>query len=238
MNLKAALKYQLNEYKKPVIIYYIVILALFITGFTLTTIFPGGSNVMAGLEGASVIFLFVVGLNSFKDSSKMLLQNGVSRRTQFKAIVLGIIVVSLTMLVIDTLVQLLSVLVLPYANSFTGVFVEAYFNKGTFSASLNPVLWQFGGYMLAAFIGLGITTLYVRLRKGWKIAVSISVPVFFFIVVPVLAERFNIRLLRPIINFVKMIFGVNPYLDSLLLFVTCAIAAAICFLMSRKAKFE
>lgn len=238
MKLRTSLKYQLNDYMKAAAIYYLVVLTVFTIGIILTKIFSGTNSSLGGLDGATVIFMFVLGLNSFKDSSKMMLQNGVSRLTQFKAIIISMVMLALAMLVIDSLLDLVIGLFIPYLSTSFETFQGTYPAADAFTSVFNPLLWQFGGYMVAAFTGLAITILYVRMRKGWKIAVSISVPVFFFVAVPILAEVFEIRLLRPIVKFIDIIFGVNPYIDSVLIFLIGTILTCICFLMARKARFE
>jgi len=81
MNSKAAVKYRFYDYWKALLIFYIVIAASLVFMFVfsaLTRDNPEFRGSVQGLEIASVIFLFVLGLNSFKDVFMMFMQNGIS----------------------------------------------------------------------------------------------------------------------------------------------------------------
>ena len=96
MNLKSAIKYQLYNVKKAVMIFYFVIYVLIILS---STHFVR----ISGLEFATIIFIFIVGLNWFKESFKILIQNGVSRLTQYKAMTISAVILATGLSIIDVI---------------------------------------------------------------------------------------------------------------------------------------
>ena len=76
MKLKSTVKYQMIDMGKPVSIFYFVLLCVLVFGFTVTGArFVISGNIVSttngsgfsGMELATVVFLFVCGLNSFKE---------------------------------------------------------------------------------------------------------------------------------------------------------------------------
>ena len=118
MNMKAAVKYQLNEFKYSVIIYYIVIAC--IMTFTFIMFFATKSQSESnGFEVATLIFLFVCGLNSFKENFRFFLQNGSSRKKLFVSQMLSMLVVSAGMSVVDRGICLVGQGVSSLSDKFT-----------------------------------------------------------------------------------------------------------------------
>ena len=83
MNLKVSVKYQLDEYKRPVIIFYIIV--LLVCTVSLAAIMPADDSAavkgrFGGMEIATIIFLFIAGMNSFRDAFRLFMQNSISRK--------------------------------------------------------------------------------------------------------------------------------------------------------------
>lgn len=236
MKLKSAIKYQLYDSSIAILIYYCVVFLLYVASLIMINIvFVGGEGNVGGLDMAGLIFLFVVGLNSHRESSKMFLQNGVPRMTQFKAILVGIVVISVVMAVVDNVLGGIFSLFHPYRSMLLEIHKSGYpmiFNR--FVMGFNTMIWHILIYILAMMTGLSITTLYARMNKGGKIAVSISVPVFFLIIVPILSAEYNIHVLHPIGQFLRWAFNNSPYLDALLLLAFSSVLAGISYLLMRR----
>ena len=84
--MKSAMIYQISEMKKPLLIYYAIIFFLLLASFLTTEVFlhiSANGTTINGIEISSMIFIFVCGLNSFKEPFRMFLQNGLSRKTLF-----------------------------------------------------------------------------------------------------------------------------------------------------------
>jgi len=99
MKFVSAFKYQLSGFKKSLIVFYIIIYSIVILTAVPELFLPpvDKEGTMSGLEIASIIFLFVCCLNSFKPHFKMLLANGASRMTMFRSYLTTIAAVVLIM---------------------------------------------------------------------------------------------------------------------------------------------
>ncbi len=246
MKLKAALKYQIYGMKKPLIIYYIIVYAFMIL-FVAQRLFWKDSNIQfsgSGHEMASVIFLFVCGLNSFKSTFYMFLANGVSRRTLFKSFAAMAAPVAALMALIDSLNNLL----MSSFNSYTSMFSNMYSLRygGIEHVGANAqvfaegFLWMFALYMAVTMLGFFITTIYYRMSKPLKLLVSIGVPVFLFIVLPYAdAAIFSGAIFRGIGYFFKLANGLldgpNPYIAVLSYLLAFAALGGLSFLAMRRA---
>lgn len=184
MRIKSAFKYQMSEVKKPIIIYYIVVVSLLLLAFFgalwLRQWSGSTANVHVdnyGFGGASVIFLFILGLNAYKSTFHMLIANGVSRKTMFISFALMALSVSVGMMAADALISQISTHAL---NSF--VHITTRFEYAGFGMGL---LWMFCGNFAAIVIGYLIAVLYYRMNKPVKLLVSIGIPVFFLIILPI-----------------------------------------------------
>ncbi len=183
MKIKSALKYQVYESRKPIVIFYIVMILFYVLIAISSNIsYSYGSRVnSSGLETATIIFLFIVGLNSFKSTFYMMTANGVSRRTMFFSFVAAAVAICAGMAVIDSL---LGVILRQFAYYKSIVEIQFdYFLEDSIGIGL---IWMFANYLCAIMVGYFITTLYYRMNRAVKLLVSIGVPVFFLIVFPII----------------------------------------------------
>lgn len=245
MKFNAAFKYQLSGMKRPLIIYYIVIYALILL-FLAQQLFWKNSNIRfvgSGHEMASVIFLFVCGLNSFKGTFQMFLANGVSRRTMFKSFAAMAAPVAALMALIDSLNYLL----LSSFENYGSMFYQMYQNRyGAEQLGANAqvlaegLLWMFALYMFVLMLGFFITTIYYRMSKAIKLLVSIGVPVLVFMVLPYIdATIFSGAIFRGIGDFFALaggfLNGFNPYIAVLSSLLAFALFGGLSLLAMRRA---
>ncbi len=236
MNIKAALKYRLYDTKKSIIIFYSVIITLLI--FMSAASFFGLNGSANGIEITTAFFLFVLGLNSFKEVFRLFMQNGVSRKTTHVSQILITLIICSIMSLIDNILSLIDKSILTYSNvmSYRGLFQMIYgkdiSNVGTF---LTSILFCFCLYAVSLSLGYFITTLYYRMNKGQKIAVSISVPALLYIVLPILDYVFfKNNLFRAIGKFFVFVFS-SPLSGMLLCLVLTVILTYISWLLIKKA---
>lgn len=181
MKVKASFRYMVQDTLGSVAWFYGIFLALYLLTFILVAT-KGGSGAFNGAEIASAIFLFVMGLNSFKEYFGMLLQNGVSRKTMFAARLLAFGAISLLMAVLNLL--FLAVLpLLPSIDKGFSLFSLAYNVSGPSGVVLG-LLFNFALHLLFLLVGFCLTTLFYRLNKAGKVAVGAGVPVLLTIVLP------------------------------------------------------
>lgn len=195
MNIKALIKYELYEIRKSLVIYYGIIIGLLI----LITIsfrmnWNGNGNVNAsGIEAASIIFIFIMGLNSFKKYFEFFQANGISRRAQHLGFIINVWIVASFMALIDNINALIFSQYIPYQSLYyEGYGAKVYTVAKVLNVSyyLGSFLWAIFVYAMAFTIGYSITLLYYRMNRNWKIIVSIGVPALFY-GVPIIDSLIN-----------------------------------------------
>ena len=186
MKLKAAVRYYLKDFKRPVIIFYGVLMALFLIQLLIAALLHSNSSSSSGVETASTIFLFVVGLNAFKAQFRLFLQNGLSRKTLFTGFVTGLFILAAAMTLLDLVFGWFRGLFVPYTSAYMDRFGSLYKDGSSFAALADGLLWSFLSYVTAGMTGFLVTSLYYRMNKALKLIVSIGVPALVFIVIPLI----------------------------------------------------
>lgn len=248
MNVKASFRYQLRDSFKAVVVFYIVILALNLVFATAVTIVQNvvgtqmGSNA-AGFDTATGVFLFVVGLCSFKENFYLLTQSGTSR----KSLVLGqfgsALVLAGALAVIDKLLYLLMDAVGWLLGSFGAVTMyEMEYPLQTLFDHLPHLLFTFTSYLACISVGYLVTVLYYRMPAGAKVAVSVGVPVLLFIVLPIVDSTLTngviFGTMAKVVAFAMGLSGGipgNPWMAILSFVVLSAAFGGISWLMIRRA---
>lgn len=248
MKFKAALKYQLSSMTRPLIVFYVVIYSLLIlmTVLQLTSTVDDGNVSFGGMDFASVIFLFVTGLNSFKSTFHLMLANGVSRRTMFHSFSVMALPLAAGMAIIDTINGIIFSNVYNYQSMFKQFYRLRYVTEGPAGNSVQVVaegvLWMFFLYASVAMIGYLITTLYYRMNKPLKLVVSIGVPVFLIILLPIIDNVWlpSVDIYGGIVRFFRWAWGFanggcNPYIAMITSAITFGVCGVLSFLVSRNA---
>lgn len=242
MSMKTAIRYQIWEAKKSLLIYYGVIYAIFVVSIiAITSLGPEMGGTIGGFETASMIFLFIAGLNSFKETFRLFLQNGLSRKTLFISFIFSIIPIAVFMSAIDSINAVLAKLFYSYESAYIQFYAQRYGDWANgFVKFFEGLLWNFFAYAMFGMIGFFITTLYYRMNKGLKLLVSIGTPVFFFVILPLIDSNFtNGVIFKGILDFFAFAWGYkngfNPYYSM----VTCtsifAVFGGLSYLLIRKA---
>ena len=204
MNSKSVYKYQLNDIKKPILVFYLVIACLFALVYlgvatTLISVKPGfnmdSKYRISGFEFNTIVFLFVCGLNMFRETFRLSMQNGVPRKTIWTGTVLTFLTVGGGMALIDTVICFVAVnFITPQFGLRVGGLYELMYEERSIRNSmaqnfLEGFLLNICLYTAALAIGYFFTIGYYRMNKIAKIIVSIGVPVFIIIVLPILITR-------------------------------------------------
>ena len=252
--IKAIIKYQFSDYRHVILIMYLSVYFVYVFSVVSMHFIAGNNNAIrfgsiSGLEMASAITIFVIGLNSFKEDFKFFSVNGISRKTQFCSTAAALGILSALFALIDTINCIIFSLSLYYRPWFLQIYGSrfGYSNwENVSSFALTPqilfedFLWLLFTYFFACMVGYFITTLYYRMNKGLKIAVSIAVPVFLLNGLDALDYYFlNGRINAFLQYFVKTAWGItsgyNPYIAMVSLCVFAAVFAVLAFLLARKA---
>ncbi len=234
MNIKGATKYQINEYIKNIKVFYLVVI-LVIVFFGILSSVNASTNFtsVGGIESATIIFLFILGLNSFKETFLMMLQNGITRKTMFIGRLITILAASVFMAVTDRFVVNVAGLFNDLNERFYMSAIYDEFFAGRVESlhllvmNLEAILITIGIYAAAMVVGYLITCAYYRMNKTLKIAVSIGAPVTVMILLPVLdAAVFDGKVSVALGRFFGFILGVktgNPYN----LLITCVLVIIV-----------
>lgn len=234
MKLKKVSKYMLSEMKNSILIFYLVI--LFITIFFSVSASDGNTS-FNGMEMASSIFLFVLGLNSFKTNYLFLLSNGIPRRTQFRGFFLAAISVAAGIAVINRIFEALFTRVINYNNMFDMIYKQV--TQSPVNSTIS-ILWSITVSMFAITLGYFITLAYYRMAKTLKIIISIGVPAFFFVILPYFAFKWSsIETINRVESTIRTLFGVNgeyrPMNAVVTFLVLTVVLSALSYLLIRKA---
>ena len=180
-SLKIA-KINTNDMIKPIIIFYCIVIASLILSLVLVK-----SNIhlmTKGLELATAIFLFVCGLNSFKENFYFAQGNNISRKSFVKGVIGSIfpiaIVMSIIDIVINRVVNIFTEMPTIYdmiCGSYASIDLlnnsTAWVQDNSILVIFNSVLICFLLYCLAYVLGLAISMLYFRCNTIMKILVSV-----------------------------------------------------------------
>jgi hypothetical protein len=246
MNIKPAYFYQLNDHKRAVITFYCVIAALLVA-VSLSVLRVGTSGtVKLGLDGASVVFIFILGLCSFREPFLMLIQNGVTRKSAYQSWLLAALTIALVMAVLDKIVLLTGKAVGSITDNLQCLStIEQIYNMLKEGPVLRQIIVFFFDLLLyaaAASAGYLITVLFYRTNKYGKVAIGAGVPVFLFFVFPILDYAlFKSVISKAIVGFMDFAFGItaqNPYMGMITLAVLFAVFSLFSWLLIRKAEVK
>ena len=242
MSFSKAFKYSVFSNKKPILGFYTVVVALYLV-FIVTSFFISGGSI-SGMDMASLVFLFVFGITSFKENFYMLLQNGVSRKNMFLGTVLSLLVVSVFVAVADTV--LVRSLGLVPAENFTLVSLfkqlygmTQYSDSSAFAVSIHEIAWNSMMKFAFASIGLFIGCAYYKMNALTKTLVSCGVPCFFLLGLPLIdlaipALDLYGKLKEAFLFFFGFSDGVSSYQCVLCCIALAVVVSGITFLMLRK----
>lgn len=244
-SLKIA-KYQFMESMTAIGIFYSVLLILTIFGMVITLSLRVDSSV-TGLEYAPIIFLFVTGITSFKNTFKFSQANNVSRRTFFKGMLMGLWPIALLMSIFGVIFNRIFNIFQSSPTTFDLIYLTNIFTGPSYdnnwvqnnhiSTLLATVMFQFALYIMVLSFGILISLIYYRCNKLLRIVVS-------FIPFTLLVFSYNIYKLFPITfwqglgKFLLNAFGLetkNSYMAVLSLTVLGLVFASIAYLLNRKA---
>lgn len=249
MKRHAIYKYQLADHRNAVLIFSAVILAVMalvpmqIT-FSSAILTTNESSQIAGLDMAPAVFLFVCGLNAFKENFLFALQNGISRKSLF----VNRLYVTVTLAVLMTLFSLLllilgkaiespasgiaysSLLSLIYQSTGTAPF------SGLFEYLIN-FLFLTVLFIAAQALGYLITITFYRMDKKQKISYIVGFYIIAFVVLPLIDMFISGQISTILLKFLDMSMGIsahNPFIGMFSLLIFSMIATGLTWVLIRK----
>ena len=233
-SLKVA-KINLNDMIKPSLIFYCILIASLILSTVLTN---SNIHIMTkGLEIATVIFLFVCGLNSFKENFYFAQSNNISRKSFISGVIASIFPIAIVMAVIDVVInrvaniftKMPSVYDMLYGN-YVGINVlktsTNWTQENSIIVIINSILVCFLLYCLAYVLGIVISMIYYRCNTIMKILVSV--------IGVVLLNLLSFVFDKPIFE----VASVNIYLGSLSNIFVLIILSGMAFLLIKEAEVK
>lgn len=196
MNLRASYRYQIADHKKSILVFYLVIFCIYaLMGMSISVMIKGNGGTygsISGLEISTVVFLFVTGLNTFKENFGMLTQNGISRRS----LMVGRLLVMLTVCLFMTLLDRIWFFCGAWLHHVFGdsinaaMLMDMMYNRAkdvsTLRLHMEALAFNFSLYFAAMSVGYLITVVFYRLNKIWKTILGAGLPIFFLILLPLL----------------------------------------------------
>lgn len=199
MNLKPILRYQLLQYRNAFFGFYSMIYGFMVLVLILkyARTSAGGQASGSGLEGMTMLACAIGGIALFKDAFRFFTSCGVSRRRLFCSFTAATAISSAAVSLLD----MVNAVVLSnftdyrtfYASMLSGSFVVTDKRNEissvvsfTFPLLMKNWLWCLLADFALGMLGFLIAALYYRMSKPVKILVSVGVPAFFLVCIPLL----------------------------------------------------
>ncbi|MBU3110271.1 hypothetical protein [Clostridium lacusfryxellense] len=232
-------KYNIKSSIKSIIIFYSILISVLI-GMELLSV-SNGNGYTSGLELASTIFLFVFGLNFFRENFYFSQANNIPRADYFKSVVIAILPIALVMSVLDVIINrvynLFSVSPTMYDMAYNLSFnLTLWVQSNSIKTLFGTITFLFSFYIAAFGVGLLITMIYYKCNKTMKIIVSLS-PIAIITIYGRIAFV-NPGFKKMVETFVDNIFGIstkNSYMCVLTFICFFVITMSFVYLMVRKA---
>ena len=243
MKLKSIVKYNLSSLKNSIIIYY----SIFITVCVASALLSKNGNVYSsGIEISSVIFLFVAGLNLFKENFYFIKSNNVSRKDFIYGTALSMIPVALVMSIIDIILNRIYNIFIKCPTLYDMVYTNfesdqwSYFSNwiqsNSISTILNNIIFQASLCLAAVSLGFIITIIYYKCNSFMKVVVSVA-PIAFLILGSTIGTVYS-NIGENLNEFIQTIFGLNSqnsYIAVLTFIISFVIFIGISRLLTRRA---
>lgn len=244
MKLKSIVKYNLSNLKNSIAIYYSILIIVCIALVVLSKIDTGTVS-SSGIEISSVIFIFVAGLNLFKENFYFMKSNNVSRKDFLYGTVVSMIPVALFMSVLDIIINRIYNIFLKcptiYDMTYTSIGSGEWYNtinwiqSNSIETLFNSIIFQASLCLVAVSLGFVITIVYYKCNKLMKIIISVS-PAIISMMIGIVGEIYPEFIIN-INKFIGYIFGFNSrnvYQAILTLIVIFIIFIAAARLLTRK----
>ncbi|MDQ2085602.1 hypothetical protein RBH29_04030 [Herbivorax sp. ANBcel31] len=238
-------KFQIAEMIPSTGIFYLIFLLVLIFLVSLNS--SNGNTNTSGLEFASIIFLFILGLSCFRSSFNFSQANNISRKLFYKGTIMSIFPIAMTMSILDLIINRIYNNFIPSPTNFDMIY-GSYRDTGMRDASgvitwvqendvftlLGTTIWQFALYSLVFITGILITLIYYRSNKPLKVLVSV-VPVMLIISLNTTSGWISQSFLSGIKDFAAFAFLENSYLAALSYGIIGAVFSMFIYLLTKRA---
>lgn len=163
-------------------------------------------------ETAAAIAAFVIGIVSIREDMRLLMQNGVGRRTAFLSeIAVAVVTMAIMSLAGILIARIGGVLAADNDNVMIDTLYSFLFTQRVHALAPAVIfgetfLWNLMIYLSAYFTGMFISLLFYRLSKIWKIVAAIGLPALFLIILPTV-------LVKSLPGLVIYIYSIDSFYD-------------------------
>lgn len=243
-------KYNLNTFKNSAVIFYSIFIAFSVLLGALS-IRSGGNVSSSGTEFSTIIYIFIFGLNIFKESFYFLKGSNVSRKNYLVGTALSMLIFSGVLSLIDLIInRLYNIFVespMLYDMTF-GNFNSYYQNywiqnnwiqNNDIITLVGSFLLQWGLCLFAISLGFLINLMYYRANKLVKTLISIS-PAILIILINFLNSNFRSIIIKinNIISEIYLIQTKNIYSLFTSLLIVFLIGMGTSYLLVRRATIK
>lgn len=206
----------------------------------------GANATSSGIEFSSMVFVFILGLNSFKNSFYFSQANNISRKVFFKGATLTMLSVCMVMSIIDLIIGRVYNNFIASPTIFDMFFgnlrgldmwsengIRVWVQQNDISTLLGTTIFQFALYSLFFVTGMFITLIYYRSNNPLKILISI-IPVVFIILLNTIKTRIPNFLWRGMAEFVSLAFLKNSYIAALSFGIIGTMFIGFTYLLTRR----
>lgn len=198
MNYKPVVRYLLNANLRFFRKVYAFIYSFIALACILSLIHPDMRSNINGLETVTMICIFIAASIAVREALRFFVSNGVTRRTFRTGVLAAFAVTAFAAAALDTFNSAFF-RILPiggFSSIFDAVFAASH--GGTPGALTAPYLlqgflWRFFVYLTLAFFGLCFRSLLLRLNGRQRHMVAAGIPVFLFVVLPVVNSYFGLH---------------------------------------------
>lgn len=197
MNLKPIVRMRCRYEYRVFLVMYLAVYAVVALNVLSQLADGGGRNGFhtSGLETATMITIFIVGLHSFRGTFLFCSANGVSRRRIFTGIAVSLGIAATGTALVDTVNAWVFSHFIRYTPIYAGTLLpEGFSSKSATAVSLSAsfllknLFWCFGVYLILGLFGFLLSLLYYRMNRVQRLFFSIGIPVFALVLFPVLDQ--------------------------------------------------
>lgn len=221
MRLKTSYTFQMLDFKKPIVTFYLIYFALLVVLFSIvpmaiTSSDHSSTSSLSGMEFATSIFLMILILEGFKEHFYMLIQNGISRKSFFIGRIYSILTISF---ILSTFEFIFFYLYDKVTNYFVDNFIRISFYETIYTSrmgsdtlpnNLLQIIFHCSLFIAVMSGASLVATIYYHLSKSLRIIFCTGIPVLLFIVYPIVDYNlFQWSLSNKLADFFNFAFGLT-----------------------------
>lgn len=251
MKTKSFFKYSFWDIIKDMRTFYLVFFAIIILSTMVIGVTFSNSSDLGSVSGADLatfIFLFLAGIGTFKNNFHFALVNSVPRKNLFLSNICNIGVVSLIMSLICSITSCVLSKFINSNTTYSMLYNETYthhkdiYTFDNLSYIFSEFVWTLCFCITMFSLGYLLGLIYYNINKTAKTAVNFGIPLFLFMVLPLVDIALpSVNIFESIIEFLSLIMGIpyqsatnNSWIGVITLLVVSIVFTTISYLIIRR----